>query len=34
MLRELLAKAPGATAVLADLRDPDTVLRAAGSGWT
>jgi hypothetical protein len=26
----LLAKAPGATAVLADLRDPDRVLRAAG----
>jgi hypothetical protein len=26
----LLAKAPGATAVLADLRDPETVLRAAG----
>jgi SAM-dependent methyltransferase len=26
----LLAKAPGATAVLADLRDPDAVLRAAG----
>jgi hypothetical protein len=28
--RGLLAKAPGATAVLADLRDPDTVLGAAG----
>jgi hypothetical protein len=26
----LLAKAPGATALLADLRDPDAVLRAAG----
>jgi hypothetical protein len=26
----LLAKAPGASAVLADLRDPDKVLRAAG----
>ena len=28
--RGLLAKAPGAAAVLADLRDPDAVLRAAG----